>query len=24
LKPPLSAHIGTDATLFDQDPDIAQ
>lgn len=24
IKPPLSAHIGTDATLFDQDPDIAQ
>ncbi len=24
LKPPLSAQIGTDATLFDQDPDIAQ
>ena len=24
IKPPLSAQIGTDATLFDQDPDIAQ
>jgi Holliday junction DNA helicase RuvB len=24
VKPPLSAQIGTDATLFDQDPDIAQ
>lgn len=24
IKPPLSAHIGTEATLFDQDPDIAQ
>jgi Holliday junction DNA helicase RuvB len=24
LKPPLSAQIGTDATLFDQDPDIAK
>ena len=24
LKPPLSAQIGTGATLFDQDPDIAQ
>ena len=24
IKPPLSAQIGTDASLFDQDPDIAQ
>jgi Holliday junction DNA helicase RuvB len=24
IKPPLSAQIGADATLFDQDPDIAQ
>ena len=24
VKPPLSAQIGTDASLFDQDPDIAQ
>ena len=24
IQPPLSAQIGTDATLFDQDPDIAQ
>ena len=24
IKPPLSAQIGTNATLFDQDPDIAQ
>ena len=24
IKPTLSAQIGTDATLFDQDPDIAQ
>jgi Holliday junction DNA helicase RuvB len=24
IKPPLSAQVGTDATLFDQDPDIAQ
>jgi Holliday junction DNA helicase RuvB len=24
MQPPLSAQIGTDATLFDQDPDIAQ
>jgi len=24
IKPPLSAQVGTDASLFDQDPDIAQ
>ena len=24
IKPPLSVQIGTDASLFDQDPDIAQ